>query len=128
MENTQLTCGINVVSDTNLNYGQLEAGVLSSEAQIVIENVGNADATLFVKATPWKDDQNVAQIAVDNTRFSIHQGTDFVQMMPTSQYDTKIGTLSPETSLTTFWKVKADLLNSEFEGSLSQTIEFATSC
>ena len=128
LENTDLTCGINIVSSTNLNYGQLEAGVLSSESQIVIENVGNTDATLFVKATPWKDDLNVAQIAVDNTRFSINPDTDFASMTPTSQYDTKIGSISPETSLTTFWKVQTDLLNSEFQGSLSQTIEFATSC
>ena len=135
-------CGVQV-DTTSLDYGVLQLDQISTEAQIVLANAGNTPVEVFVKSAPWVDAAGVEQISIENTKFSLVSeaasgltpAEHFTQMTPAATTFSPIldvtgqpVELEEEAPLTTHWKMQADLLNQQFTGSLSQTMEFGITC
>lgn len=122
------TCGLTFVSGNPINYDAVLPGATSSEQTLVLDNTGNTDATLFVKGTGWIDGTITTQITVDNTKFSTASVSFSSKTSVSSTDQTITSSFSPSVNQNTFWQMNANLINSSFEGSLTQTLDFTASC
>lgn len=121
-------CGISFVSGAPINYGSIKPGLTSTEQILVLNNTGSAPATLYVSATDWKDSSLVSQMDASQTRFSIGAEAYLSKTPLTTGQQTMITSFNPTSTLNTYWQVLVNLINPNFVGSISQTVNFTATC
>ncbi len=122
------TCGLLFVFGDPINYGGVLPGDTSEEKTLTLDNTGNTDVTtLLVKGTDWLDGAST-EMTVDNTRFSTASGAFGVKTTLSTTDKTITSAFSASTDLDSFWQLQANLLDSAFSGSLTQTLDFTVTC
>ena len=133
------TCGISFVAGAPINYGSLTPSQESAEQLLTIDNTGTVPATLMVQGSDWEDATLIPQMLVSETHFGTTVASPYNPPMPTPPgpgmksaldhpYLPITNTFDPITNLDTYWQVAVNLLNPSFVGSLTQEMNFTTTC
>jgi len=125
------TCGLAFVSGNPVNYGQVFPNAISDpEQQLVIDNTGNTVATLLVKGGDWKDAENVIVMNVGSTKYASTASQDYATLKTalTGADVVVTATFDPVIDQDTYWQLQANLLNNNFAGDLTQTMDFTVTC
>ena len=123
------TCGIQFVAEgATISYGQILPGDTTAEQVFTVINPGNVPAQIKVSGTNWLDDSDGTVMNADSTRYSVTMGDYSSKTALDTTANTIISTLEPQTNTETFWQLEANLLDVTFSGSLSQTLDFSSSC
>ncbi len=121
------TCGLAFVSGNPINYGQVLPGAISNPEQLlVLDNTGNTVASLLVQGSDWEDAGNVVVINVGDTKYSTTALQDY-ETLKTALTGADVvvtATFDPVVDQNTYWQLQANLLNNNFEGVLTQTMDF----
>ena len=132
------TCGIGSLAP--INYGVLAPNQVSAEQILNVTNTGTVPGQLLVQGSDWESASFVSQIFVGNTRFGVTSTPSFGPAVPAPpiagqesvlayayQPITFPGNFAVGSNLT-FWQVWANLSNSTFTGTLTQTYNFTATC
>jgi len=121
------TCGVQFNSGAPINYGAVLPGDTSEEQTLTLYNSGNVAGGILVSGSDWVDDTPTTQMNVHDTKYSIISG-DYSSKTSLQLTDQIILTLDPQVNTDTFWQLQANLLDTLFSGSLTQTIDFSVTC
>jgi len=80
-----------------------------------------------VSGSDWVDGIATTQMNVTDTKYSTLTG-DYSGKISLQLTDGIILTLNPQVNTDTFWQLQANLLDSLFSGSLTQTVDFSVMC
>ena len=98
-----------------------------SVENIDIDNTGTTLATLQVRGGPWVDTIGATQMLVESTAYATL--TDPAPKTSLTLSDVTIpGGIDPALNLDTFWQLTANLIDTAFAGSLTQTVDFTVTC
>jgi hypothetical protein len=133
------TCGLQIVSGSPINYGQLAApnAISTPDKTLRVQNTGTAPATsLTALGTNWVSQAapNAAVMDVKTTHVSSTGGLAYSNKIPLGPTAVNIlpggQSLGGGVSLDTFWQVQFLLLPTTpaFTGTASQTVTLATTC
>ena len=106
------TCGLQIMTVTPINYGQLNPGQVSDEQKVTIKNVGTATAQIIVKAGDWIGGTSANPIKMSGpevTRVAVTPGKDFgTKFALHSTENTVLSDLGPGQEQDSFWSLYAD--------------------
>ena len=121
------TCGLAFASGAPINYGSLTPNAISTEKNLVLDNTGNVNGTVKVKGGDWLDGSSVKRMHTNATKISNSTST-YAAKITLKLTDQSFGIVIPTANKTTFWQLQANLLSSNFTGSLTQTMNFTVTC
>jgi len=117
------TCSISLISD--LAFGSLSAGGLSSEKTVAITNDGeSATTSLQISGQPWTSGSNSFDVSA--THFSTTSGEEYSAMNQLSTIPFDLANLEPSSSETVYFRVMVP--NNKEYGNYEQTITFTVTC
>jgi hypothetical protein len=123
------TCGLQIMTGTPINYGQLNAGQVSDEQKVTIKNVGTAPAQIMVKAGDWIGGTSanpIKMIGPEITRVAVTPGKEFgTKFALHSSEATVLSDLGPGQEQDSFWSVYGD---SKLSGSPHQEVSIDLIC
>lgn len=120
------TCGLSFgPKGGSIDYGKLIPGSGSAPQQLVLDNTGTATATLLAFGSNWLDGNGNNQINVGNTKWSLTPGPPFTGLTSTPA---TLTSNFASGNLQTYWQLVANLNNSTFTGTLTQSIGLSVSC
>ena len=131
------TCGLQIVSGSPINYGQLAtANTISTDKTLRVQNTGTSPATsLTALGTNWVNPSvaGAAVMDVKTTHVSSVSNLAYATKAPLGPTPVNIlpggQSLPGGVTLDTFWQVQFLLLpNVQFAGTASQTVTLATTC
>jgi hypothetical protein len=106
------TCGLQIMSGTPINYGELNAGQVSVEQKVTIKNVGTATAQIMVKAGDWIGGTSanpIKMIGPEITRVAVSPNMEFGNKFPLHTSEaTALSDLGPGQEVDSFWSLYAD--------------------
>jgi hypothetical protein len=106
------TCGLQIMTGTPINYGQLNAGQVSDEQKVTIKNVGTTTAQIIVKAGDWIEGTSANPIKMSGpeiTRVAVTPGKEFGTKFPLHTSEaTALSDLGPGQERDSFWSLYAD--------------------
>jgi len=121
------TCGVQFNSGAPINYGAVLPGDTSDEQTLTLYNSGNIAGDILVSGSDWVDDTPTTQMTISDTKYSTITG-DYTSKTSLQLTDQTLMTLNPQNNTNTFWQLQANLLDSLFSGSLTQTVDFSVTC
>jgi len=121
------TCGVQFNSGSPINYGAVLPGDTSDEQTLTLYNSGNIAGDILVSGSNWIDGTSTTQMDVTDTKYSIISG-NYDSKTSLSLTDTTLLTLDPQVNTDTLWQLQANLLDTLFSGSLTQTVDFSVTC
>lgn len=123
-----LTCSISVL--TGLDIENLHINEESVEASITITNDGIYDAQISISGGNWKAlSDGFTALLVSVTKYSTTSGSDYGDMSALSLTETDTGlTVNAASSDSLYFKVQSTLIDSEFEGDVTQDMTFTKTC
>lgn len=125
------TCGLAFVSGNPVAYPPvLPGGISDPEQLLVLDNTGNVVAILLVKGGDWVDGGNNKIMNVGDTKYAITTPQDYAtQKIALTGADVVVtAAFDPVVDQNTYWQLQANLLNNNFAGDLTQTMDFTVSC
>jgi hypothetical protein len=134
---TTPTCGLQVVSGSPINYGQLAtANSISAEKSVRVQNTGTSPGSLTALGTQWTSPTAPAPGVVMNvgtTHAATSANVAYASKVPLA---TTAVTLIPSApgiaagaSVDTFWQVQfVSSAGAAFTGTASQTLTLSSSC
>lgn len=124
------TCGLAFVAGNPVNYGQVFPGAISDPEQLlVVDNTGNTVATLLVQGGNWVDGGGVVLMTVGDTHYSTTALQSYAAKTALTGADVVVtSTFDPVINQDTYWQLQANLLNNNFAGDLTQTMDFTVTC
>jgi len=121
------TCGLQFNAGAPINYGEVFPGDTSEEQTLTLYNSGNVAGDILVSGSDWVDGTPTTQMNVDDTKYSTLTG-DYASKTSLLLTDQTLITLDPQVDTDTFWQLQANLLDTLFSGSLTQTVDFSVTC
>jgi len=121
------TCGVQFNSGAPISYGAVLPGDTSVQQTLTLYNSGNIAGDILVSGSDWVDGTPTTQMNVDDTKYSTLTG-DYTSKTSLQLTDQTLTTLNPQVNTDTFWQLQANLLDTLFSGSLTQTVDFSVSC
>jgi len=121
------TCGVQFNSGAPISYGAVLPGDTSNEQTLVLYNSGNIAGDILVSGSDWVDGILITQMNVGDTKYATITG-DYSSKTSLLLTDQTILTLNPQVNTDTFWQLQANLLDTLFSGSLTQTVDFSVTC
>jgi len=125
------TCGLAFVSGNPVGYPPvLPGGISDPEQLLVLDNTGNIVAVLLVQGGDWLDANNVKVMNVGDTKYAIIAVQDYAtQKTALTGADVVVtAAFDPVVDQNTYWQLQANLLNNNFAGDLTQTMDFTVTC
>ena len=119
------TCGLSFGKGSSIDYGKLTSGLASASQLLLLDNTGSAPATLLAFGSNWLDSSGNNQINVGNTKWSLTPGPPFTGLTSTPA---TLTSNFASGNLQTYWQLVANLNNSTFTGTLTQSIGLSVSC
>ncbi len=122
------TCGLDFVSGSPINFGDLKNTEISAEQVLQLNNTGNTNGRMTVVGSVWNSTGQITQMAADVTLFSNTTSVVFSSKTAVSPEAVIFSSLAPNVPSDTFWQVVANLINPNFVGNVQQDIVFTASC
>jgi len=122
------TCGLDFVSGSPINFGDLKNTEISAEQVLQLNNTGNTAGTATVVGTVWNSTGPITQMEAATTKFSSSTNVIFSSKTAVSPEAVIFSSLAPNVPSDTFWQVVANLINPNFVGNIVQQIVFTITC
>ena len=123
------TCGLSFASGAPVNYGSLVSGATSAEQKLTVDNTGTTKGTLSVSGSDWKDASGMIHILAQYTKYTTKTTVvPYASKTSLSSIPTVVGVILPSVNNVTTWQLQANLINTPFSGTLTQTMSLSLSC
>lgn len=128
------SCGISL--GPNMQFGTVSEDAISDEISLEIFSSGNVASDLTVFATHWvkSTEPSVPIINAELTKFAFDIGADYnspTETLPVNSTEGPVTmghTLTNESSVISYWQVKAVVNPTTFSGAVQQTISITALC
>lgn len=132
MQDASASCRLNITPSDSDDVGKLEKNNISLEYSYILENQGNQDLSLSIRATHWLNVNDTSQeiLPRDATHYSFTEGESYADKDAFERRNNDIKIIPAGSQVTLYLQVQAtvDAMYSDFLGTVYQTLDIIRVC